>query len=281
MRVLFATDGSEGSTAGAAFLKNLPLTEDDTITLLTVIQTEERKAEGQRILDATSEQLGTTPAKVNKYVRYGNAALEIIEAITDTAQEVPTDFVLVGTRGRTGIARFFLGSVAERVARFAPCPVMVANHVRGPLKQIVIGYDGSRGARRAVSFVDKLPLAPDSEICIGTMLTPKEAGGFLPAPLRDEIESMMKSERRGAKQGLAEVTQLLQASGRRVITELRDADPAAGLLQLAEERKADLLVVGAQGISEVEQFLLGSVSDKVLRHSPCSVMIVRPFLEEN
>jgi nucleotide-binding universal stress UspA family protein len=281
MRILFATDGSDGATAGATFLKNLPLTEEDSITLLTVLQSEERKTEGQRILDPTQKALGPTRAKLRRYVRYGNAAEEIIDAISQMAEEVPTDLVMVGTRGITGIARFFLGSVAERVARFAPCPVLVANHVRGPLKQIVIGYDGSRSARRAVGFIEKLPLTPDCEICVATMVTPKEAGGFLPGPMREEIEAFCKAERRAARQGLTEMEKQLQASGRKVVTELRDADPAAGLLQVASERKADLLVVGAQGISEVEQFLLGSVSDKVLRHAPCSVMIVRPFLEEN
>lgn len=281
MRILFATDGSDGAKAGAAFLKNLPLTADDTINLLTVIQTEERKAEGNRILDATLEAIGPTPATTHRYIRHGNAALEIIEEISQTAKEVPTDFVIVGTRGRTGIARFFLGSVAERVARFAPCPVLIANHVRGPLKEIVIGYDGSRSARRAVNFVEKLPLAPNCEVCIATLVTPKETGGFLPGPLREEINAICKAEQKAARQGLNEVTKQLQGSGHKIVTDLRDADPAAGLLQIAEERKADLLVVGAQGISEVEQFLLGSVSDKVLRHAPCSVMIIRPFLDEN
>ncbi len=280
MRILFATDGSEGATAGAEFLKNLPLTEEDTISLLTVIQTEERKAEGNRILDSTLEAIGPTVAKTHRYIRYGNAALEIIDTISQTAEEMPTDLVLVGTRGRTGIVRFFLGSVAERVARFAPCPVLVANRVRGPLKLIVIGYDGSRGARRAVHFVEKLPLSSDCVICIATMVTPREAGGFLPGPLREEIEAVCKAERRAARQGLNELAKQLQDSGYKVVTELRDADPASGLLQLATERAADLLVVGAQGISEVEQFLLGSVSDRVLRHAPCSVMIIRPFLEE-
>jgi nucleotide-binding universal stress UspA family protein len=277
MRFLYATDGSEGSKAGAEFLRSLPLTPEDEIALLTVTQAEEGKGEGQRILDQAKAWLGETPARLHRYVRTGNAALEIIDAIVWLAEEVPTDLVVVGTQGRTGIARFFLGSVAERVARFAPRPVVVASHVDSPVRSVVIGFDGSRGARRCVEFVDRLPLEPDCEICVAAITTPVTATGFLPGRIKSELESVCREERAAARRGLDEMTKQLEASGRKVTTFLEDGDPASWLLRLADERKADLLVVGAQGVSEVEQFLMGSVSDKVLRHAKTSVLVVRPL----
>lgn len=277
MRFLYATDGSEGSKAGAEFLHSIPLTEEDVIALLTVTQTEESKGDGQRILDRAKEWLGDTPATLHRYIRTGNAALEIIDAIVWLTAEVPTDLVVVGTHGRTGMARFFLGSVAERVARFAPRPVLVANHVDGPLSSVIIGYDGSRGAKRCVQFVNRLPLEPDCEICVVAVTTPLTATGFLPGNLRAEAENLCRSEKAEARRGLDKVAATLQASGRQVTTLLQDGDPASILLRVATERKADLIVVGAQGMSEIEQFLMGSVSDKVLRYANCSVLVVRPF----
>jgi nucleotide-binding universal stress UspA family protein len=278
MNILYATDGSEGAKAGAAFIQHLPLTEEDSIALVTVVQAEEGRAEATPILSAGQEAIGTTPAKIHRYIRHGNAALEIIDAINWLAAEIPTDLIVVGTRGLSGIVRFFLGSVAERVARFAPTPVLIAREVKGPLKQIVVGFDGSRSSRRAINFLNTFPLHPDCEICIASMVTAPEAGGFLPGPLRHEIEAICREERQHAEKGLAEVAKILQSAGRKVVTEIHAAEPASGLLQLAEERQADLMVVGAQGTSEVEQFLLGSVSDKILRNAHCSVLVVRPYL---
>ncbi|GAB4453981.1 MAG: hypothetical protein OHK0029_07860 [Armatimonadaceae bacterium] len=275
MNILYATDGSEGAKPGAEFLHHLPLTEQDSVCLLTVVQSEEGKAEGAPVLDTAQTIIGDTPATVHRYIRHGNAALEIIDAINWMAAEVSCDLIVVGTRGLTGIARFFLGSVAERVARFAPTSVLVAHNIHGPLRRIVIGFDGSRTARRAVDYVRKLPLTPDCEICLATMVTPSEAAGFLPAFIQKEIATVRQEERHTAEKGLQEMAQQLQESGVRVVTVVEEAEPASGLLYLAEQHKADLIVVGAQGHSEVELFLLGSVSDKVLRNSPCSTLIVR------
>jgi nucleotide-binding universal stress UspA family protein len=58
--------------------------------------------------------------KVSTEVRTGNAAKEILEA----ARETNADLMVMGTRGRTGIAHIVMGSVAERVVRLAPCPVL-------------------------------------------------------------------------------------------------------------------------------------------------------------
>lgn len=277
MRILFATDGSEGAKAGADFLRLLPLTENDHIALVTVVQTEESKADAKPILDAAQEAIGPTKATVHRYTRHGNAALEIIDAVVLFSEEFPTDLIIVGTRGLSGIARFFLGSVASRIARYAPCPVLVARNVHGPIQSVIAGYDGSRSARRAVHFLEKMPLSPDAKICLATMLTPASASGFLPGPLQGEINAIRRAEERTARKELAELAAEFGGEGRAVEIEVRDGDPPSGLLRIAAERNADLITVGAQGASEVQEFLLGSVSEKVLRHAPCSVLLVRPL----
>lgn len=75
---------------------------------------------------AVAEKLTPAVARVNPKVevRLGSAEEEIIAA----AKELPADLIVIGTHGRTGLAHFFLGSVAEKVVRAAPCPVLT---VRG------------------------------------------------------------------------------------------------------------------------------------------------------
>jgi nucleotide-binding universal stress UspA family protein len=279
MKFLYATDGSEGAKAGATFLSRLPLTTGDEINILTVIQDEEARGAAQPILADAKETLQNTGATIKSAVRRGNAALEILDAIRWAAEETPSDCIVVGTRGLSAIARFFLGSVAERAARMSPCPVLVAqpSDPVKPVSRVVIGFDGSRGARRAVTFVEKMPLPADAEICLVTVVTPKSRFGFLPGGLAQQVEAMADEERREAAKALHEIAAALKATGRTVTTEIRDSDPAEGLMEAAREREADLIAVGALGLSEVERFLIGSVADKVLRHAPCSVLIVRPY----
>lgn len=79
--------------------------------------------DGKRVLATLSQQLrpDVTPLQ---FVRVGTPATEIVAA----AAEWPADVVVIGSHGRTGVSRAFLGSVAEAVTRHAPCPVLV---VRG------------------------------------------------------------------------------------------------------------------------------------------------------
>ena len=64
-------------------------------------------------------------------------------------------------------------------------------------------------------------------------------------------------------------------SGSKVETYAREGDPADAILDVAEEQKADLIVVGNKGMTGAKRFLLGSVPNKVSHHAPCSVMIIR------
>jgi universal stress protein A len=73
------------------------------------------------------QKLGLEPLKPKTEVRIGAPAAEIVSA----AEDLKADLLCIGTHGRTGIAHFLLGSVAERIVRHAPCPVLT---VRPPAK---------------------------------------------------------------------------------------------------------------------------------------------------
>ena len=65
-------------------------------------------------------------------------------------------------------------------------------------------------------------------------------------------------------------------AGVAVNTHAREGDPADAILDVAEETKADLIVVGNKGMTGAKRFLLGSVPNKISHHAPCGVYIVRP-----
>ena len=85
-----------------------------------------------------------------------------------------------------------------------------------------------------------------------------------PINLREVAESVLaRAEREVSSEGIS------------VVTHAREGDPAKVILDVAEEQNADLIVVGARGLTGFKRFLLGSVSSKLSHHAQCSLMIVR------
>jgi nucleotide-binding universal stress UspA family protein len=83
------------------------------------------RQEGRRLLDGVRQRLSLKPS-VQEFLEFGNPSAEIIKA----ARAWPADLIVVGSHGRGGVDRIFLGSVAESVMRHAHCPVLV---VRAPV----------------------------------------------------------------------------------------------------------------------------------------------------
>jgi nucleotide-binding universal stress UspA family protein len=95
----------------------------------------------------------------------------------------------------------------------------------------------------------------------------------------ETIRSSAKAEpidlRQVAESLLARESRAVEDKGVEVETHAREGDPAEVLIAVAEEVSADLIVVGARGLSGLQRFLLGSVSNKLSHHAPMSVMVVR------
>lgn len=140
------------------------------------------------------------------------------------------------------------------------------------MESIVVGTDGSQPAEAAVEQAADLARGSGARLHVVT------AYPDVPS-YRERITSSAKREsiqlREVAETVLARTVQKLTDEGIAVETHARDGDPAEAILEVAQERKADLIVVGNRGLTGIERFLLGSVSSKLSHHAPCSVMIVR------
>ena len=198
------------------------------------------------------------------------------EVLPAVASRTGADLLVVGTHGRTGFRRAFLGSVAERMVRVAPCSVLVA---RGPAPiggyaRIVVGTDFSSSARRALRLAtsvaartarvdivhcwqayDGLPTEipfggpPDGgELAIGAAIAAR--GAELVAAAREDSD--------------------LDVRFRQVAVA-----PPHGLVEHAAAIQADLLVVGTHGRRGLSRLLLGSVAEGTVRHAGCATLVAR------
>jgi nucleotide-binding universal stress UspA family protein len=148
--------------------------------------------------------------------------------------------------------------------------------IAGMFRSIVVGTDGSETARKAVQEAIDLAKAVGAEVVIVSAYEPVPQ-----ARLREEARQTpndlqwMINPREDVDATLEDAADVVREAGLDVETFAREGDPADAILDVAEERDADLIVVGNKGMTGARRFLLGSVPNKVSHHAPCSVLIVR------
>ncbi len=141
---------------------------------------------------------------------------------------------------------------------------------------IVVGTDGSETATQAVRQATELASAVGARIDLVSAYEPvptqrlREEKREAPEDLQWAI-----NPREDVDGTLDEAAQAIRGAGVEVETFARQGDPADAILDVAEERSADLIIVGNKGMTGAKRFLLGSVPNKVSHHAPCSVMIIR------
>jgi nucleotide-binding universal stress UspA family protein len=190
--------------------------------------------------------------------------------LLELADEWKPDLVVVGSHGRTGLARLFLGSVSQKVATEATCSVRIA---RGRLREpdepvrVVIGVDGSAGGEAAVRAVAGRAWPKHSQARIVTAFGPVAIDGHETPGALDHVYALH-----------APVFDRLWSAGLAATSAIAEADPREFLLREAEQWGADCIFLGATGLLSLDRFLFGTVVAAVTARAHCSVEIVRERL---
>ncbi len=200
------------------------------------------------------------------------------ERILAAANEEQADVVIVGTHGRAGLQRAILGSVADRLVRQAPCPVLTVHPTLGDkpggkIRRICYATDFSPTARAAWPWVVSIASAADAEIDLVHVT-------FSPVPDRHlSAEALGRMAQTLDEQGRLEVQRFLERSpfpGDRINVRLSHGDPGEQIVHQAQARSADLIVMGTHGRSGVVRWMLGSVAHHVIQAAACPVLTVAP-----
>lgn len=183
--------------------------------------------------------------------------------------------LVVGARGLGGFRGLLLGSVSQKCLHEATCPVAVIRPAAsgsppaGP-QRIVVGIDGSDGARRALQWAADEATARGGALEVVHGWQPPFIGGF---PMTGSVVDFSVFED-AAHEVMATMLDEadLSALTRPVERTVVCAGPSSALL--AASRRAHLTVVGARGLGGVKRMLLGSVSHQVTLHATCPVVVV-------
>jgi nucleotide-binding universal stress UspA family protein len=231
---------------------------------------QEMEREAQEILDEQVkkiEGLGATVAQA--HLREGSTYEEIVAF----AEKIEAGLIAVGSRGRGRIRRLLMGSISDALVRHATCPVVVVRWkpVVFPAK-ILLATDASEEATLAFQTAADLSERTGSELHVIHV-------GEVPLvyhPERHGYGAEYEEHEREARQLLEAQVERIKGAGVTVAqAHLRMGRADEEIVVLAEELGADLVAMGSRGLGGVRRGLMGSVSDSVVRHAHCPVLITR------
>jgi nucleotide-binding universal stress UspA family protein len=230
-------------------------------------------------LDADAGQARQQGVDVESYLHHLSRE-DVGEAIVETAAKREADLIVMSTHGRSGIGRFFYGSVADKVLRLATTPVMLipANCEQAwPTDRpprILVPLDRSELASRG--------LGPAIELCdqLGGELVLVHVVPF-PTYAYDEghvyATYQLEADLAAATVEIEATADSLRSGGRVVRTQVTSGVPTAAIADIAREEQADLIVMATHGRGGLARVVLGSIATATLHQAGRPVVLVRPF----
>lgn len=149
----------------------------------------------------------------------------------------------------------------------------------------LLATDGSEFSHAALEFLQRFPLSQGSEVILLTVI---DSEAFKGKPV-DQLSEKEKQTLQETKDNIQETCEQLltagvsrlQQAGWTTSGQVRVGHPAEEIAQMAGDLDVDLIVVGSHGLSSIKRFFIGSVSDSLLEHAPCPVLIVKKGEEED
>jgi nucleotide-binding universal stress UspA family protein len=292
-RILCATDFSDFAKDVVAYGVTLAAEFHAKLYVCHVIDLPAAATYGEAVTAPIENQnrfMGYARREIERLI--GNSAIEFeplitigitTEEIKRLAEEHLADLVITATHGRSGLKRFFLGSVTERLMRTLPCPLLVIrgageegapkHRKRFPFKRLLVGCDFSPDAQYALDYSISIAQEFESELHLVHVVEPSgykdlfrlpsEPGERFKQELYDMIQAKLKT--------------LVPADALNWITlktKLLVGKPYEELVRYAQLNDMDLIALGTRGRGMVEEILVGSTTDRVIRQAPCPVLSI-------
>jgi nucleotide-binding universal stress UspA family protein len=229
-------------------------------------------------LEAQAEMLRAAGLHVAVSVYTGSAAECIVEA-----SHHPDTLIIMATHGYSGLRRWTIGSVADKVVHNAAVPVLLVRagavpSLPLPLARIMVPLDGSAIATQALPVAVEFATRARADLVLLQAvlpfvdLTPAYAPLSRPLPVPHDL---IDEERTAVQQQLQQVVAHLNRPDLRISLVTEVGYPADVILDEAGKRRADLIVMATHGRSGLRRWVLGSVADKVLHASHIPLLLVR------
>ena len=291
-RMLVPLDGSELSEVVFPYAKELAGRLDLEIVLLHVHNPEESETLPlhQAYIERKVEVMARQTEEMRQRMGIGQQAKAVqvrgelvagypAEEILRYADENDVGFILMATHGRSGIRRWVLGSVAEKILQASKIPVWLVRagvpaevvYDKWPRITMLVPLDGSELAEAVLPHVKTLAKQQGIEqmdVVLFGVAEPSVGSVYYIPNVPTTLEEM--------KEYLAKIEKRLKDAGLTVKSEARRGNPAEQIIEYAGENPFNLIVMSTHGRSGLGRWVFGSVADKVLHGASSPVFLVRP-----
>jgi nucleotide-binding universal stress UspA family protein len=289
-RVLLATDCSKEAARAQETAVFLAGACHAALDILSVLEAPPGMDPGYQVNQLYLEQLHKEAGKVVDRVVGEAGACGVqararivrgvpVQQINEAARELKSDLVVMGTRGRTGLAHVLLGSTAEGVVRGAPCPVLTVRSVAEKSRpapdirvtRILVPVDFSDCSLEALEYAIQAAREFAASVTILHVIEPASYGlDFTLVHAGDAQKTMDVLGKR-----LGEFTALVKGQGIAAQHRLQSGAPGKAIPDVAQAVEADLIVMGTHGRRGFSHLVSGSVAEAVLRDAPCPVLTIK------
>ncbi|WP_380674944.1 universal stress protein [Salinigranum sp. GCM10025319] len=280
-RILLPTDGSKASSTAAEAAVTLADQFDAELHVIHVLEHDQSSTDSVTAPARNGEE--AVRAAVELAASSGiTATRRVIEKRTSIHQEILTytaehsiDCIVMGTRGRSGLSlsRAVLGSVAELTLRESPVPVMTVHEetvIDADISSVLVPTDGSECAHTAVEHAGELSRSVDATLHIIYVVEIGQVlNGGRVERLREALEEIGEKALDFALEKVQSSTYL------HTETSLVTGPPYLEIVRYAEEHDVDCIVMGTHGRKGIRRFLLGSVTERVIRRADVPVISVK------
>ncbi len=304
-KILVPLDGSTRAESALPVAARIARAYGGSVTLLQVVEAHvergaylqpmiaDEKAEATSYLENAAKSTDLAGTQTEIEVHIGTVAPTIIKAVTASH----TDLIVMCSHGYTGFKRWTLGSVAEKIARHAPVPVLVLREgelfsTLSPQKPVraLVPLDGSPFSEAVFGPVAYLvaglasPLSQSGELHLLRVVDLPFASGKLRSQAIIDTQTREKAKEE-AQAYLSKLPDRLEEAGlaelniEATISVESDPDVAEAIIRQAEGTGAgryDLIAMATHGRSGVDHFIMGSVSERVLHATKLPLLLVRP-----
>ena len=281
-KILVPLDGSRTAESVLPYIRDLAPRFDSHVDVLgTGMGKKERRV--NLLLEDYTKRMAVNlcgdSIEAEPILLYGNAADKILDY---TAQN-EIDLIVMATHGRSGITRWWMGSVAEKVINEAPTPVLLIPSKR-PKKsdiakkssflKILVPLDGSDIGQAALPYVEALAIETGASVDLLQVISPP---GTVEASILggSDWRKFVKAMQDAAEEYLNSIAEKLNGKGIKTACEVVTGDPADKIVEFAEDNKISLIAMSTHGRTGLARWMLGSVTDKVLHGAKLPMWLVR------
>lgn len=288
--ILVPTDGSDPAKRAAEHAASLATAIEATIHVLHVIDLqaaagpfsaggvdeeflERLEADGEDAIDQI-EEVATDRgvASIETEIRQGKPT----ETIVEYAEAEGMDAIAMGTHGRTGIEHYVTGSVTEHVVRFADVPVLTArateaSQMADGYDEVLLPTDGSEYAAVAYDHGIAVAEALGARVHAVNVVNSTDLSAPPAASPSDEVHDEFQT---AGEEATATIASMAEDAGLEAVTAVREGAPPSTILEYAAEQDVDLIAMGTAGRTGPNRYLLGSTTERIIRHADVPVLAV-------